>query len=175
MTRVHLTMTRVQRRYLAFFSGVIGVLLILFVVVSTSSYSLPSSVIEHEDAKVDGGTARYRLKLLGVTNSIALFDISSDIEHIAKHEVKNNNNEGTILFTIVGDGQDIYGNSSQVYAFDLQYTMDDLKKINWDNIDCMQLLNLGIIVNKSPAGTKLISDYCEENRVSSEVFCAEGS
>jgi len=174
-------MTPEQRKYavnLAKISGCIIVILyfILSSLKSNSSYTFPRSVISHDEPKIDGGEARFRLKLPGLSYSTDLFETSKDIEDIAKHEVESNQSEGSILFTIVGEGKDLYGNSVQdVYAFDLQFSMDDLKKVKWDDLDGMQLLNLGQIVSKSPAGENLISGYCEDNRVSSEVFCAAGT
>jgi hypothetical protein len=53
--------------------------------------------------------------------------------------------------------------------------MDDLKQVEWGNIDGPRLLNLGRITNETGNGEQLIYDYCSENQKSSEFFCDAGT
>jgi len=90
---------------------------------------------------------------------------------IARHEVDLDETEGTIYFDVIGAGEDLYGNPVEVDAFTLSYSMEDLKRVNWTNFDGHKLLNLGAIVKASPAGKKLIADYCAGNEDESDMFC----
>ena len=143
---------------------------------SKSNDTYPRSVIKHEEAKGDGGVAQFTLKLNGLdAGDWDMISISSDMVHIAKHEVAKNHTEGSILFEVVGDGDDQYGHTIQVDAFRLVYSMDDLKQIEWSNFDGEKLLNLGKIVDESRGGQKVIVGYCDKHREWSADFCAVGT
>ena len=136
-----------------------------------SSYALPSSVVTHEPAPNDGGLESFTLR---IGPGSGMFALSSDIVNIAKHEVAEKRQVGAILFILVGDGEDQFGNAVQVDVFDLVYQMDDLNRIRWSNFDGPRFLNLGRIVHEYRAGEKFIADYCADNSESSEAFCAAG-
>ena len=165
------------------FAGVaLGVLLcplMLFAVFkvthSKSSDTFPRSVVKHEESG-EGGVAEFTLKLAGLdAGDWDMVAMSTDMVNIAKHEVTENHTEGSILFEVVGDGEDEYGHTIQVDAFRLVYSMDDLKQIEWSNFDGEKLLNLGKIVDESRAGQKVIVGYCDKHREWSASFCEVGT
>jgi hypothetical protein len=141
---------------------------------SQSSYTFPRSVTSHEYSQMDGGIERITLKLGGPSGS-DLLAASFDISNIAKHEVDEGHSEKTVLFHVVGDINNLYGNTIQVNEFYLRFSMDDLRQVNWTNIDGPRLLNLGSITSETGNGEELIIDYCAENQKSSELFCDVGT
>lgn len=137
----------------------------------TQNEKLPRSVIKHDDSADPRGVSTFTLKLSGLTASTEVFLIAQDMAKIAQNEVGHDRTEGTVVFDVVGDGEDRYGKSTEVDAFTLSYSMDDLRQVNWSNFDGMKLLNLATIVDQYPAGRRLISQYCLDNSESSEGFC----
>jgi hypothetical protein len=138
---------------------------------SVADYKYPSTVTQHEDA-ADGGAGNFTLKIQVGSN---LFSMSSDIASIAQHEMTAKPAEESIVFHVVADIDNLYGNRVQVDAFDLTFSMDDLKQVNWSNIDGPRLLNLGKIDNETGNGATFIADYCAENQKSSQFFCDAGT
>jgi len=174
-------MTREQRRFLSWVT-VVGVCLFLSIFLwnecGNSSYTLPKSVIDHNEplAYENGGTAVFTMKVLGLdAGKWDMRSIANDMQTIVKHEVDENHSEGSILFKVVGESDDRYGNTNQIDAFSLQFSMDDLKQINWSNFYTGNLLNLGKIVGETGAGELLIDKYCDADREESEYFCAVGT
>lgn len=174
-------MTREQRRFL-FLVTVVGVCLFLSIFLwnecGNSSYTLPKSVIDHNDplAYENGGIAVFTMKTLGLdAGKWDVGSIANDMQIIAKHEVYENHTEGSILFKVVGDADDRYGNTSQTDFFSLQFSMDDLKQINWSNLMLGKILNLGKIVGETGVGELVIAKYCDADRAESEYFCAVGT
>jgi len=106
------------------------------------------------------------------------------MKEIVKHEVKEGSQEQSILFRIVGvvhtvGGYDKYGNSTPgvtttFNAFNIRYSMDDMRKVNWDNMPGDGLLNLGAVTRFGSYGDITLRSYCE-NQVAqtySQDFCA---
>jgi hypothetical protein len=143
-------------------------------------FSYPKSVLEHKTAFIDGKTELdVTIKLMGWDAGAGdMFSDAQDMERIMKHESKEGGQEQSIVFHIVGDaggGMDDYGNTRPehiIEAFDIRYTMEDIKKINWDNINELRLLNLGTVSGITPAGASVAKKYCDKNQEYSNVFCA---
>jgi hypothetical protein len=132
----------------------------------------PTSLLRQQQSPFPGGTARFTLKLNGLSSTWDIGSVAEEMERIANHEVAENQPEGTILFEVVGNGEDLYGNTiNEVEAFEISYSMDDLRRVNWSNYNGAKLLNLGTIVSQTPAGKKMLSEYCAVSRENSELFC----
>jgi hypothetical protein len=152
--------------------AIVGLAVFSWLTGSSSTYSFPSSVVGHQNVPDDPGMAAvFTLKL--ATDS-SLFGLSFDMEDIAKHEMMEKHPEGSIIFKVVAEGDDLYGRAAEFEEFSLKYQMDDLKQVEWSNIDGPRLLNLGRITNETGSGEQLIYDYCSENQKSSEFFCDAG-
>jgi hypothetical protein len=158
----------------------ITVLFVLFVwmhrSVGPSEFTLPPSVLDQKTAVVDGkAELDFTMKLGGLdAGNWDMLAIIRDMESIMRHELKESGSEQSILFHIVGvAAADDYGRRSTdlIGAFDIQYSMEDIKQINWDNPSEIRLLNLGRVSGITPAGAKVAGGYCEKNRGDSQVFC----
>jgi hypothetical protein len=102
-----------------------------------------------------------------------------DMENVMKHELQQSSGEQGIVFHIVGDtggGYDDYGRARPtrlINVFDIQYSMDNLKQIDWSHLPSeMRLLNLGLVSGVTPAGADVGKAYCEKDGEYSQVFCA---
>lgn len=143
-------------------------------------FRYPTSVLNHNTSIVGGNTELdVTLKLRGWdAGDTDMYSAILDMESIMKHEIKEGSPGQNIVFHIVGDaggGKDDYGNpkpSRIIGAFDIQYSMEDIKKIDWDHISQFRLLNLGIVSGITPAGADVAKGYCEKNREYSQSFCA---
>src|SRR5208337_2887314 len=107
-----------------------------------SEYTYPRNVLGHKTSVIGGNTE------LDVTVKLRGWDAGSgdmyaallDMESVMKHEIKENSGEQSIVFHIVGDtggGRDDYGHvrpSNLINVFDIQYSMDDLRQIDWEHL-----------------------------------------
>jgi hypothetical protein len=174
-------MNNQQKARVRFGAKLVVFILVVYFIARTrdtnkNGYIFPSSVIKDQDpaAYEEGGTAEFTLKLNGVSDDWDMVALSEDMANIAKHEVDEKHTEASILFDVVADGHDMYGHAVQIDAFRLQFSMDDLKQIEWPNVGGKKLLNLAALTNESKVGEEVISNYCAENQESSEIFCAAG-
>lgn len=170
---------------------VISVLLIVCfygcasLVFGPSEFKFPSNVLEHKTIVVDGNTEfDVTLKLREFNGSApgSVFDASSEIIEIVKHKLGEHSTEQSIVFHIVedtGGGYDIYGRKQAKFltdAFDIKYSMEDLKLINWDTVsnNGRWLLDLGTVSHMTGAGDDAIRKYCEDDgfKKYAQVFCA---
>ncbi len=143
-------------------------------------YKYPTSVLEHKISVIDGKTELdVKMKLPGADSGERdMYYIAGHMMNVAKHEIKQSGSEQSIVFTIAGEaggGYDDYGHprpSDLINGFDIQYSMDNLEKIDWDHIDVYSFLNLGHLTIICPAGAKVVERYCEKDRQYSQVFCA---
>ena len=150
-----------------------------------SEFKYPTSVMNHKIIVVDGNTE------YDVTLKLREFDrpapgsvlyASTDIIDIVKHELEEHGTEQSIVFHIVedtGGGFDIYGRKNPAYltdAFDIEYSMEDLKLINWDSVlhNGRWLLDLGSVSHITGAGNDAIRKYCVDEgfKKYAQVFCA---
>ena len=140
-----------------------------------SEFKLPPSVLNQKTSVADGNPELYMtMKLRGIDGGVSDMSLSAqDMQEIVKHELKQNGSERSIVFDLVADGHDVYGQASQVQVFDIQYSMDDLRRINWANVTSNGLLNLGHVSKKSPQGADVAKLYCEKAREYAEVFCED--
>ena len=139
---------------------------------SSDAYQPPGSVVRHSDASAPGGTTRFTLKGRPYSSDTYVTLLAQDMYEVAKHEVYSSNQSGELDFTLMADGPDRYGNPVELLAFDISYSMDDLKQVNWANIGAMSLLNLATIIDITPEGKKVLEEYCAEDGDISDVFCA---
>jgi hypothetical protein len=139
---------------------------------SSATDVLPRSVMRHSDASSPGGNASFTLEDKLYSGTTYITDLEQDMYDIAKHEVTSRNQPGEVHFTFMVSGPDMYGKSANMLAFDISYSMDDLKQVNWANIGPMRLLNLATILDVTPEGKKLLQDYCGGNADISDAFCA---
>lgn len=144
-----------------------------------SEYKYPSCVLEHKISVINGKTEYdVKMKLPGVdSGGIDMVYIAGQMKNVAEHEIKQSGSEQSMVFTIAGEtigGYDDYGRaepSEIINVFDVQYSMDDLKKIDWDHITDYSFLNLGHLTIICPAGAKVVERYCEKHREYSQAFC----
>ena len=142
-------------------------------------FTYPRSVLDHKTSVIDGNTELdVTIKLRGWDAGAGdVYSATQDMEEIMKHELKEGGAEQNTVFHIVGDaggGYDNYGNPRPTHligAFDIRYSMEDIRQINWDHISEFRLLNLGIVSGITPAGVGVAKEYCEKNREYSQVFC----
>lgn len=83
---------------------------------------------------------------------------------------KGDGNFKWILLELNDTGVDKLGNKSTVLTVNLFWDMDTLKKINWDNFQNWQLIELATIQKIGPFGNKALTKYCEEGR---ETYASE--
>ncbi len=139
---------------------------------SSDSFELPGSVVRHSEAPAPGGNASFTLEDKSYSGTTYVTDLQQDMYDIAKKEVSSRNQPGEIHFTFMVSGPDMYGNPAHLLAFDISYSMDDLKQVNWANVGPMRLLNIASVLDVTPEGKKLLKDYCGGNADISDGFCA---
>jgi hypothetical protein len=168
------------RRIVGVVAKVVLAALIIWGIYGCSSYFLgggeftfPFSVLGHKTSVIDGRAEfEVTMKLRGIDSGDTDMNLAAqDMDGIIKHVLKENGSEQGIIFHIVADGQDIYGHATQIQVFDIQYSMDDLKLVNWDNVTSNGLLNLSRLSAMSPAGADVGRLYCEKERDYAQVFC----
>jgi hypothetical protein len=148
-------------------------------------YNYPSNVLDHKTAVVDGNTEFDVILKLREFNGSApgsVVDASSEIIEIVKHELEEHRTEQKIVFHIVedtGGGYDVYGRVQPTHltdAFDISYSMEDLKLINWDTVlgNGRWLLDLGSVSHITGTGDDAIRKYCEDDgfKKYAQIFCA---
>ena len=85
---------------------------------------------------------------------------------------------GDVVYVASVDSVDGYGNNSTEPALELKYKVDDLKKVNFDNIYHRDLLELSEPVKYlNMAGRQVINTWCieEENKTVAINFCAKNT
>ena len=161
--------------------AVLGVCLYGWHRVGASSNLLPSSVIAHRTAVVDGRpvlevTIRLRRQDTAASDLISAI---ADMKSVMQGAEQWNDEAGGVTFHLVDvtpGGFDDYGNPTPAHAtpaFDIHYSADELRRINWKQVDELKLANLGKVSQISYAGMSVARDYCSYYRESSNVFCAE--
>jgi len=166
-------------------SGIAIAIFILIVYVCADSngcseFKYPASVLDHKIV-VTGSNSELDVTLKlrgGDAGAVDLYGAIVDMESVMKHELKENGGEQGIVFHVVGDaggGYDDYGHESPTHlikAFDIQYSMENLRQIDWDHLPSEnRLLNLGQISEITPAGVAVAQGYCKEAREYAQVFC----
>jgi hypothetical protein len=149
-------------------------------------FEYPSGVLDHKTIVVGGNTEfDVTLKLREYNGSApgSVFAASSEIIKIAKHELEEHSTEQKIVFHIVedtGGEYDIYGRKQPTYltdAFDITYSMQDLKLIDWNTVsgNGRWLLDLGTVSNVTGAGHDAIREYCEDDgfKKYAQTFCTD--
>jgi hypothetical protein len=139
-------------------------------------FEYPSGVLDHKISIIDGNTELdVTLKLNGWdAGENDIYSAILDMQSIMRHELKEGGSEQSILFRIVGvAATDDYGRETTdlIGVFDIQYSMKDIKQINWDNPGEIRLLNLGHVSGITPAGITVAQRYCEKEREHSQAFC----
>jgi hypothetical protein len=152
-----------------------------------SSFKYPESILGHERTFVNGDEMHvFALKLQG-DEAMDMLAAAADMKAVINRELKDGSSDQYIDFHLLGDsekagiarslmkvGKD-YGNTDLSNAFDIWYKMEDIKKIDFDNISVPRLLNLGHVYMVFPLGTDVAGKYCDKNRELSQVFCSNSS
>ena len=105
-------------------------------------FKYPSHALDHKISVIAGNAVlSVTLKLRGWDAGEGdMYAAIVDMESIMKHELREGSGEQSITFHIVGDaggGYDDYGHARPTHlidAFDIQYSMDNLKQIDWDHL-----------------------------------------
>jgi hypothetical protein len=142
-------------------------------------YDYPVTFVSHQSNQIAGKPVyEAQVKLNGWdAGDTDLSALAPDIQDVVKHELGDGISDQSMLFHIVGDaggGYDDYGHArptALVGAFDLEYSMDDLKRIDWDHTTEFSFFNLAHVTNVNSAGEKVGKAYCEKNRDSAHAFC----
>jgi hypothetical protein len=164
---------------LSFISIIIIIVFINSIFSDSGESKYPASVLDHKISVINGITELdVKMKIPGLdAGAMDMYSIANDMEKIAKYEINQSGSEQNIVFTIagkVGGGYDDYGRPEStdiINGLDIQYSMVDLKKIEWGHITVYSFLNLGHLTIISPGGAKFVQRYCEKNRQYSQVFC----
>ena len=143
------------------------------------SFTYPPSVLSHNISTADGNSElNATLKLQGWDGGEAdMINITSDMRSIMEHELKEGGQEQSIDFHIEGDaggGNDDYGRpipSRLIGVFNIDFSMADIRQINWDHVYNFKLLNLAHVSAITAAGAEVGKKYCEKNREYSQAFC----
>lgn len=152
--------------------------------VSKTDPAYPNSVLGYERSPINGDEMLvFAMKLQGSGDGSAdMLSVTSDMKTILQRELKAGISDQYVDFHILGKsasglpremnlGND-YGHSELFNAFDIWYTTDDVKKIDFDHLSSSTLLNLGHVDWVYPLGTDISNSYCQKNREYADVFCA---
>jgi hypothetical protein len=165
-------------------SVILGICFFIWLKSCVGGFTYPSDVLDHKISVVNGSTEfDVTIKLEG-WNAGSVYHVAGEIPDVVKHELEEGSQEQSILFRIVGDvhsggGNDDYGNpmpesSTTFNAFNIRYSMDDMKKVNWDYMSGIGLLNLGSVTRFGSYGDNAVQSYCEKSlaQTYSHDFCA---
>lgn len=152
----------------------------------SGGFTLPPDVIDHRMSVVDGTSeldVTLEIPEPGGTSPGEVSEAGYDILQIVKHEGQANGTETAIVFHLIentGGGYDQYGRERPrqiADAFDIRYSMDDVRKINWDTVGSNPrwLLDLGSVSNVTGVGAEAIKKFCEDEGFGrwAQVFCAD--
>jgi hypothetical protein len=146
-----------------------------------NEFTYPKGVLDHKIVVIGNNseldvTVKLRGWDAGATD---LYTAIVDMESVMKHELQESNGEQSIVFHIVGDaggGRDDYGHvrpTDLINVFDIQYSMDDLRQIDWEHLPGEnRLLNIGRVSGVTEAGVSVARSYCQEGREFTQIFCA---
>jgi hypothetical protein len=145
-------------------------------------FKYPTSVVDQKTSVVNGNSEFDVTIKLEMWNGGSLRNCADEMKEIVKHELKEGKQEKSIVFRVVGDvesggGYDRYGNpiptsTATFNALNIQFSMDDLRKVNWDHMSSLELLNLGSVTRFGSYGDSAARNYCEMARDYSRDFCA---
>lgn len=111
------------------------------------------------------------------SNKNFLFRTSRDISDISEEILEFwPDDYSEILWFIRFPSVDQYGNKGEGTAMKISYRLDDLKRINWDNMNEWQFLNLANLVEMNGGvGRKVAIAYCDDetHRKHSTGFCSQ--
>lgn len=94
------------------------------------------------------------------------------LKHILEAIAKTHANEySRVQVKFMVPTVDRYGNKSEGFAMRTEHTMDDLRKVNWDNSSGFMMLDLAEAEIK-PLGLAGFRDYCAEYGEYARTFCA---
>ena len=165
----------------AILAVVLGICLYGWHRMGARSHTLPASVIAQKTTVVDGRpelevTIKLRRQDTAASDLIGAI---ADMKSVMRREERRNGDAGGVTFHLVDvtpGGFDDYGNPTPartMLAFDIHYSADEIRRINWRHVDELKLVNLGKVSQISYAGMLVARDYCSYYRESSNVFCAE--
>ena len=149
--------------------------------ISAAALIFPSSVASHSTAIVNGKpelevTLKLKDKGAGMND---LDSTIGDMKTVLKDEDRRAFGEESVNFHIVrvaGGGYDDYGNSiptRTIPAFDIRYSANIIRRINWEHMDELKLINLGTVSQIFQTGTSIARDFCTSYRDSARAFCAK--
>lgn len=107
-----------------------------------------------------------------ITLNMQTEQLAEDIFQLAKEQTQNGKPFDQLNFIAQDQVVDAYGNQSIAPVFQVEFISDSLKKVNWDNLDDVGLLNLEWNVYVlSRAGQQLLQAYCNNHQSNAEAFC----
>lgn len=109
-----------------------------------------------------------------VRNTETYFEtVGDDMLNTAKVLVKKHGDEvNEIVYFFHGPMVDKYGNGSIGLFMNLRYPMDEVRKINWDNMSYERFLNLAVDGTFEDVGKQVLYAYCKADEDwKSRTFC----
>lgn len=132
-----------------------------------------SSVVE------DGGVLKIELAARPALTADDHFQTASmDTARISEKLVRYFPSVGQkrLVYILWSEVSDKYGNQSAVPVLEIEYKMDDMRKINFGNVYHKQILELAESVRyRSTAGAQIVKAWCDKNKDDARSFCAKNT
>lgn len=150
----------------------------------TCTRSADNTIVDRRISQANGSNELQITIKLGTWGAESVRQSADQMADIAKRELSSGTQVEGILFRVVGEVQqggdlDAYGNptpktTTTFNAFDVRYSMDDLKKVNWDNMSGTRLLNLGKVQRYGSWGDSAARSFCANagGQIDSANFCS---
>ncbi len=107
-----------------------------------------------------------------ITLNMQVEQTARDIFQLAKKQTLHGESFDQLTFVAQDEVVDPYGNQSIAPVFQVEFISDSLKKVNWDNLSDVGLLNLEWNTNVlGRAGQQLLQAYCNNEGSEATSFC----
>lgn len=129
----------------------------------------------------DGAVLRIEISARPALNAESHFqNASMDTAGISEKLIKYfpNTKQDELIYVLYADVVDKYGKKSEEPVLELQYKMDDMRKVDFVNLYHKQILELAEPIRYlSMAGTQIVKAWCkdEANRSDARNFCAKNT
>lgn len=81
-----------------------------------------------------------------------------------------------LVYILCAEVSDKYGNQTAEPVLEIEYKMEDIRKVNFDNVYHRQVLELAEPVRyRSTAGIQIVKAWCDKNKDDARSFCAKNT